>query len=244
MAAAGARDEMEVDERKREVDVDARHLIVYAWRFIPVMLVVGLAAQLGYRETESDSARKLIHVLLLDSEGTLPAFVSGLALLAAALVLMVGSRTQRVRGLANRWRVLAVVMAGLALDEVVGLHEVLDEGLTDAAGFTDPSRPLWVVGAVVFVGAVVLWMLPLLSSLAPRHRWRWILAGAVFCSGAVVVEVIAHPWYAPAAEADLGYLLLVVLEEGLELVGATMFLSAIIGEISERAAAVRVGLAD
>ncbi|MGH3665396.1 MAG: hypothetical protein ACRDU8_04810 [Egibacteraceae bacterium] len=53
-------------------------------------------------------------------------------------------------------------------------------------------------------------------------------SGGLFVGGAVGVEVVARPFYALPSESSLGYALLVLLEEGMELAGLVLFVWALL----------------
>ncbi|HYX90280.1 MAG TPA: hypothetical protein VE782_01860, partial [Myxococcaceae bacterium] len=70
------------------------------------------------------------------------------------------------------------------------------------------------------------------------RRWQFILAGALYVGGALVMELPLGWWYERAGDANLVYAAIDHLEETLEMIGASLFLSALVEELGEAAPVV------
>ncbi|MCZ6895233.1 MAG: hypothetical protein O7H40_14460 [Gammaproteobacteria bacterium] len=152
----------------------------------------------------------------LDEEESFGTWFSTVILLIAAVLLMRQARTLRAEGdpWHRWWMVLGWAFCFLSIDEVVGLHEMMNTMLE--------SMPWTVVGAYV-LALVGLCYLPFLW----RYRWRtailFALAGGIYGGGAVGVE---H--FSGVEVNSLQYNMLTALEEGMEMLGVILLIYAIL----------------
>ncbi len=86
----------------------------------------------------------------------------------------------------------------------------------------------WVLPAGIAVLVVLLLFIPFLRKLASDTRNRFLFAGAVFLSGAIGCELAGGKVAQWQGGANLSYVLLTPLEEGLEMVGAILFIRALL----------------
>ena len=109
---------------------------------------------------------------------------------------------------------MAIGFLVLSVDEVVGLHELLNTFM-DETSWTVIGFPILVVVGLSFLP--FLW----------AHRWRtgllFVLAGAIYGGGAVGVE---H--YTDAEVNSLHYNMWTALEEGMEMAGVVLFIYAVL----------------
>jgi len=152
----------------------------------------------------------------LDEEESFGTWFSSVALLLAGALLLVQARA--LRGRADRWfaswMILGIGFVVLSVDEVVGLHELMNTLMEET--------PWTVVGFAIFAVVGVSY-LPFLW----RYRWRtaglFFLAGAVYGGGAVGVE---H-WTGSDVNS-LHYNMWTTLEEGMEMAGVILFIYALL----------------
>ena len=76
--------------------------------------------------------------------------------------------------------------------------------------------------------ALLIVYVPFLRRLPKASRWRFIVAGGVFVSGAVGVEVFSGAVRDSFGFEDPRFALISTLEELLELVGVALFLRALV----------------
>lgn len=137
-----------------------------------------------------------------------------------------------------RWIVLSGLFAYISIDELIQLHEV-------ASAWFDTTGILyfgWVIPAAAIVLGLGLWYLPFLRALPPRTRRRFLAAGVVFVSGALVMELPLGWWTERAGADNLTYAMIDWVEETLELVGVSMFLLALLDIPGRAPGALRVSI--
>ena len=197
-----------------------------------VLTVLGVGVEVAAAVLGARKLEPFVEFLSLSYERNLPTWYASGLLLACALLL---AGIARAAGLAQEparrhWWALAGLFAYISLDESVGLHEHLG-GLLSLGGvlyFT------WVVPATVAVALGGLAFLPFLARLASRRRAQFIVAGVLYVGGALVLELPLGWWTERHGNDNLVYALIDHMEEALELVGASLFLAALVEELGER----------
>ena len=186
---------------------------------------VGLLAELLRARLGSHPACSL---LSLSFEGNLPSwYASALPLLCAALLASISASETADR---RHWQALALGFLAISIDEAVGLHELLG-GLFTTTGLLHFG---WVIPASLLVLALGLAFLGFLRRLSRETARRFALAGAIYVTGAVVFELPLGWWSEQHGDDNLGYYLLDWCEETLELVGLTLFASALLTRLTGR----------
>jgi hypothetical protein len=198
---------------------------------IAILVLADLATQYSKYHLGHRKLMGIVALLNLDGEGNLPAFYQSAVLLsAAAAAAVIANAVRRARRpFARHWGGLAGILLYLATDEAAGLHELLIEPLHDllrAGGFLEFT---WVVAGLAFVLVVGLTYLKFLLALEWRTRWKVLLAGGLYVSGAAGVEMIGAAYASRWGAANFGFSLLCAVEETLEMAGAALMLVALLG---------------
>lgn len=152
----------------------------------------------------------------LDEENNIPTWYSSFLLANNAFFLFVFSCQESL----NRrmyWKLLAIGFLILSLDEVAGMHETVNTAI----------ETNWAIFGMILVLIVGVFFVPFLLSL-PRHlSSMFVAAGAVYISGALIMELIGEDMDADS----LLYAFTVSLEEGMEMIGAWLFLFVLVKEM-------------
>jgi hypothetical protein len=181
-----------------------------------------------------DRVYGLVDLFDLDVEGNIPTFYSALAMLFSAVLLwFIAHLPRRARdGTRAYWMGLSAVMAFLAIDEAVVIHENVGDLLERyivAEGFL---YFLWVIpygiASLVLAGVYFrfVWALPTATR-------RYICAaGSMYLTGAIGIEMFG------AFEADLHgtasilYCVLYTCEEFLEMTGIVVFIYGLLSHVA------------
>lgn len=162
----------------------------------------------------------------LDDEASIPTWVSQLLLGGAALLAMIVGRM--AQGAQRKsWYVIAMLAALASLDEVARLHELVVQTLhvrLFGLEATTLIKNAWLILAPLIMLAG-LGLLYILSKALPRRTIKLlVLAGGIFISGALGVEILSSGMNT----YGFAYTVLVTaLEEGLELIGSAVLVYAI-----------------
>ena len=188
-----------------------------------ILAVAGFAAEIAYLQGKLSADATAF--LSLSAEGNLPTWYASCLLSWCALSLIDAGRTAQSTGQrhARTWFYLSALFFSMSLDESVELHEHLAE-LGDGHGLLYFS---WVMPAAAIVMAVGGACVPFLLALPRQTRNRFIVAGAVYVGGALVMELPLGLWVEQHGDDNLVYAGLDLMEETLELIGASLFLVAV-----------------
>ncbi|MFT5562750.1 MAG: hypothetical protein ACJAYE_002757 [Candidatus Azotimanducaceae bacterium] len=183
------------------------YLILLAW-LVVIFVFVHLVLNVYHYEVE-EVPWLLLQLFELDEENNLPTWFSSYLLLNnAAVLFLAGIQATKHRG---QWLILAAGFLMLSIDEVAGLHETFHTAI-------DTN---WTLYAAVIVGFVGLAFVPFLLALPRRLATMFVLSGMLYVSGALLVEWLSQDM----DEENLHYAVAVLVEEGLEMIGALCFLA-------------------
>jgi len=152
----------------------------------------------------------------LDEEESFGTWFSTGILFFAGVLLLNQARALRANGPSEHrwWCVLGLAFVFLSVDEVVGLHELMNTLMGD--------KPWTVVGFPVLV-LVGLSYLPFLWRYRGRTAVLFVVAGLIYGGGAVGVE---H--YTDSEVNSLHYNMWTALEEGMEMYGVIVLIYAVL----------------
>lgn len=184
----------------------------------------------------------LVPLFHLDVERTLPAWFSVILLAsAAALLLAVGwlTRATHPRDF-KAWLLLAAGFAFMSLDEMIGLHEEVNQALRKLPGPLSRFEYAWVAPAAVVAALVGLVFLPFLLRLPSRTRWGLVLAGAVYVTGALGFEALGSLQVAANGRNNMLYQTLVAFEEVMEMMGVVLLIHVLLVHLRAYASEIRI----
>jgi hypothetical protein len=198
-------------------------------------------AQRHLAGSESD----LIDYFSLSEESNVPTWYSSALLLAnaGAFALIAATRGPGKGELRVHWAGLALLFLYMSIDEMVQIHEWLN-ALPPLQGFHGGLHGFlyfsWVIPAAIVVTLIALAYLPFLRRLPRATRKGLILAGAVYVGGAIGVELLLGKWTDLHGEENMGYALIDAVEEGMEIAGASILLSTLLGYLAGPGGELRV----
>ncbi|HUH00396.1 MAG TPA: hypothetical protein VML75_00295 [Kofleriaceae bacterium] len=193
-----------------------------------VVILLGLGVEVWHAYSHDAAVEALTPFLSLSYEANLPTWYAASLLLACAIVLGLIA-CDAGAPLRRYWWGLAIMFGYMSLDESAELHERLG-GLVGTGGVLYFD---WVIPAAIIVGAIGLIYLPFLRRLPAATRRHFVVAGAIYVTGALLMELPLGWWTERAGADNLTYALIDWVEESLEITGATWFLTALIAYRAE-----------
>lgn len=181
-------------------------------------LLIYLAPELGFTDR--------IWRLDLDTEASLPTWLSSALMLVCALALLaIGLQTRR-EGLfkALPWLLLSAGFFFISLDESISLHEWLSAALSAQMDNGGLFYFVWTLPALIACGVGLACFLPFILSFKGLDRALLLGSAAVFLAGAIGMEMIGGSVAEVAGIDNLRYRLLATVEETLEFAGLLIFL--------------------
>jgi hypothetical protein len=187
----------------------------------------------------------------LGAETSIPNWFSTILLLACGAVLLAIAAVQR-RADSRYWLVLGIVFLALSLDESAALHDLASPffagvfvWLAGAVGgpfvalARKPNYGWEIPGAIVSL-IVAISYIPFLLRLPRSTRNAFVASGVVYIGGAVGIDFI-EGWYSGLyGPKNPTFVALLTCEETLEMVGASLFLCALLRYGSSELGAVRI----
>jgi hypothetical protein len=172
-------------------------------------------------------------LLDLSEKISLPNTCSAFALLLAAglLRLIAGAKRREDDRDARHWNVLAAGFAVMSLDRIACIHQM----------FNTYSPVAWEIPGAVVVALIGLSYVGFMRRLPPRTRSGFLVSGTVYVFGVIVVEALLNPYLLNIPVASVQDLYLMVIHEGTQMLGAVLFISALLAYM--RAAPDATGVA-
>lgn len=184
------------------------------------LLSIYLILEKGYMYEKS-----IVRIFSFDLEQNLPAFFStGLFLLSATLLFLIGRNKKSKYKL--HWLALSVIFFFLALDEAISIHELFNYSMRNVFGATGYFHFAWVIPYAVLAILVLIAFTKFLLALPKRTTLIMILAGILFVSGAIGMEMIAANYVNEFGDYQyIGtYMAFFTIEESLEMLGLILFI--------------------
>jgi len=177
----------------------------------------------------------LLDLFSVNAESTIPTWYSTLLLFAAAVLLGAIAKAKWQAGDRFRkyWLGLTLTFVYLSMDEAAAIHEILAEPLQAIFHPTGYLAFAWQIAAVPLVILFALLFIPFLLYLPPRWRYLFLLSGAIYVTGAVVIDAVsADLWYIDGS-VTFTYLAIGTVEEFLEMTGMALFIFTLLSYMAE-----------
>jgi hypothetical protein len=209
-------------------------------------VVVHVVLQIIRFATDNDGLFGLLNAFSLGSDTSIPAYYSALIVLMCgvlASVIATGTARRSDPDLLH-WIGLAAVFLFLSIDEMLAYHEKLAEPTRDALNTSGILFYAWVIpygaAGLVFLAAYV----PFLRRLPPRTAKLFLLAGIVYVSGAIGLEMVGSNILESEGSRNVSFVAFQTIEECLEMTGIIIFIFALAEHAVARFGRVGVALAD
>ena len=205
---------------------------------IVVVALAGLAVEIGQDGLDLTDPYDLVDLFSLSCGANIPTWLSSCMHATSAILLaLIAAGTREAGGAFQRhWWGLSIIFTYISIDEFVRIHEDMNSwfDLPGALYFG------WVIPASVMVTIFVFAYWRFLTHLSPATRFRFVRAGAIFVGGALGVELILGYWTDLHGSSNLGYAIIDWVEETMEMTGAALFISALVGVLADGTQQVRL----
>jgi hypothetical protein len=168
----------------------------------------------------------------LDQEVNVPTVYSTLTILICSALMAVIARSELILGSRHgrSWRLLSLIFLGLALDELLSLHEELTDRV-DIDTLNRFTRFSWVVVGSCLVVVIAVAFGRFFLRLPPMTRRLFLLAGLLFVGGSIGVEAIGGYYGGLDRQDSLPYVIVAHVEEVLEMAGIAVLIYALLSHL-------------
>lgn len=204
-------------------------------RIIMALAAVYVVTQFPVRVLGWSNKILLIAAFDLNREMNIPSLYSGAAILLCAGLLALTAAGERGRGRPFvGWAGMSGVFAFLAADELLVLHEKLNDPLRAALHTSGGVlHYAWIIPYGILAAGFAVVYLPFLLRLPSRTRTLFVISGLVFVFGAVGCELIGSWIMKDASNLSVRMGMEILIEESMEMSGIALFAYAIASYIRE-----------
>jgi len=170
-----------------------------------------------------------------DTENNLPSFYSAMAIEFCAILLLIiylHSKNTNSKE-AGYWLGLAIIFAFLGFDETAQIHEIVSDFFTLIVDASGVLYFPWVLPYGLATGLVALIYWPWLRRLPRVSRNGFVIAGGVFVSGAIGIEMVSASVADVYSVSDWRYTIFYTVEETLEMSGIVLFIRALVRHMTQ-----------
>ncbi|NIS81169.1 MAG: hypothetical protein GTO14_13410 [Anaerolineales bacterium] len=212
--------------------------------FIVIFMVLFVAHIAGWLAISAFDRTFGLYFFDFTRERSVPAFFSSMTMLFCAALLATITAAKRRKGGRGYlyWAGLAIVFVYLSVDEYIGIHEKLSAPVRDALNTSEFLELAWIIPYGIFVAVFVLMYLRFMVGLPRRTRLYFILAGVIYVTGAIVLEIVSGRQEALHGRRSFAYVAAVTVEEGFEIIGIVLFLHALLVYISSEMDGLQISL--
>ncbi len=194
-----------------------------------ILVILHLTGMLAHFCFGLSMKNLFIKITNLDREYNLPAFYQFFALLFSSALLGAIAYVKKKKNdlYFINWLVMSIVFMYLASDEIGKIHERFSNPINSVLHLSDYFSYAWVIAAVPLVLAFLFFNLKLLLSLNPVIRYKLILSGLIFVSGAIGFELLeSHLVFIDEEKSSL-FFTIVTFEEFFEMFGIVLFIDVL-----------------
>jgi len=210
--------------------------ILWSIGFLTIVHIIGQFSiyHLGVNQHSNFFIRLFVNAFNLDSERSIPSlFVVVEWLFCLALLSLIVFYKKKDKSPYLYWQGLAIIFIYLTIDEFVAIHEFMMIPVRQLLNTSGIFYYAWVIPYSVGVVIFLLVYVKFVFSLPARTRNLFIIAGTIFVSSAIGIELIES--WSTFTQGDKGpyfhYLFFVTIEEPLEMIGLALFIYALISYI-------------
>jgi hypothetical protein len=137
------------------------------------------------------------------------------------------------------------VFIGLAIDEAVQFHEMIDAAIKNVIETSGFLFLPWVVVGGAFVAVFAFFFIPFVARKSQRTLWLFIFSGTVFVFGAIGMEIVAAIIFENAGSEELGkqtiaHTVSQAIEELCEMLGVVLFIYALLDYLASKFATIEI----
>ncbi|MBI5661144.1 MAG: hypothetical protein HZC46_03255 [Ignavibacterium album] len=220
---------------------------IYFNLFISVILILlGLIAGLisleqGSQLTSDRLLYRFVKLFNLNLEANIPAWYSGfLMIMISGLSLYIA----KIKSLPLRkyFLSISIIFLFMSIDEISSIHEILNNPVRTLFNFGSLFYWAWIFPALVFLIILAFAFRQFFMMIDKKFGKLFLLSGVVYLMGVIGFEMLGGWLYSNKLGNSYYYVIEVVVEESLEMVGLWLFIYALIEYLKSFVDEVRIGI--
>lgn len=217
-------------------NLSAKRVTRFLLFIIALLVFFNLAERaIVYWLNAANGTQLISHYFNFDQESNFPSLYSALALGFSSYLLAIITTLRKVKKAryVKHWKALSLIFLFLALDEACSIHELLIPVLRGAINAKGILYFTWVVPAFFLLIVFLIAFRKFIQNLPPRTRTLFILAGSVYVTGALGMELIGG-YIADTVGYNTFYGVASTVEELLEMFGIVIFINGLLSYIQSQ----------
>ncbi|WP_017020163.1 hypothetical protein [Aliivibrio fischeri] len=217
------------------IELNSKKLFMFFISIIVFLVIANGFAIISEHFLSYSHMETIIRLFNVDREMNIPTLYSSCAMIFASLLLgLIAYVHLQKNEKYLAWAGLSGIFLFLALDEMTELHEMLVGPVRSSLNTTGILYFAWVIPYAVLLVIFALIYFKFLFRLPSTTRNRLILAGVIYVSGALVMELIGGKIAEQHGTDALVYAISYSIEETLEMLGIAVLIYTATTYISEQ----------
>ncbi len=217
-----------------QVQLSLRRLVIILLAVLTLLAIASSAVQIG--KYVYDYREDWTRMINMDREMNLPTWYEAALMSASGFLLgIIAQRKQELQDRFSRdWRLLSRIFYLLAIDEIVGIHELfIVPDLAEKLNLPWFLHSTWVIPGMVAVGFFIRRFWRFGKHLEPKTRWWFIGSIGLFIAGVIGMEMVGSTYAQWQHQQSLGYAMIATLEEVIEICGMIAFIYALLNYLRD-----------
>ena len=190
--------------------------------FLLCMNIMGITSKFYL---DHDYVYGLIPLFDFDTEFNIPSLFSTILLISSStLLLNITLKHKKNNNLYNSWAILSIIFLYLSMDELLSIHEMIEDPIRELFNISDVLYYAWVIPYGLLLVLFVASYMKFLIRLPNKTSTLMLVSGSIFITGALGFELLEARLAANVGINNLLYSIYYTIEETLEMFGITLFI--------------------
>ena len=211
-----------------------------------ILIIFSLAGQIYRYYVNGGEQRYLTQLFNLDEEMNFPTYFSSFLLLnSAVLFLLIAVTKKKLKDrFSNNWYALSIIFLFMSMDETLMLHEQFSAPIRSGLHTAGFFYFAWLVPAAIFLILFLIFNIKFLLKLSYKYQILFIISGAIYLTGAFLMEMIGGKFLSFYGQNNLGYAIVTTIEETLEITGIILLIYILLSYIKNELPSLTLKLDD
>lgn len=211
-----------------EIHINKRKIVNWFWIILIALNLIGFAAK-AINKLLGHKYDHFVRLVDVSEEANLTTWFSVELFFVSAVLLLLIAMAKKTTGdrWARHWTWLSVIFFALSIDDLAQLHEMTIKPLRATLHTSGLFYYSWVVIAIPLCLFTGLMFLRFVLSLPRDTRIRFIVAGTIFITGNILVEMVSGVCINKHLGSVPIYPIVTSLEELGKYAGLVLFISAL-----------------